>query len=356
MSDRLRLALLSPVAWRTPPRHYGPWESVVALLAGGLVERDIDVTLFATADSETTGRLVAVAPRGYEEDPTLCAKVWECLHISEVFERATEFDLIHNHFDYLPLTYSQLVNTPLVTTIHGFSSPDILPVYQKYDGRVSYVAISNADRSPALEYVGTVHHGVDLGQFTFQPRADTYLVFFGRIHPDKGAAEAIEIARRAKRRLLLAGIVQDAGYFRELIEPHLDGERVTYVGSVGPERRDSLLGGALALLHPIAFAEPFGLSVVEAMACGTPVVAYNRGSMPELIQDGVNGFLVEDVAGAVAAVGRIGRLDRRACRRHVAAHFTAERMVEDYLKIYRAVLARKRLAPPMGPHRAAGCS
>ena len=356
MSDRLRVALLSPVAWRTPPRHYGPWESVVALLASGLVEHDVDVTLFATADSETSARLVAVAPRGYEEDPTLCAKVWECLHISEVFERASEFDLIHNHFDYLPLTYSRLVSTPLLTTIHGFSSPDILPVYQKYDGWVSYVAISNADRSPALEYVGTVHHGVNLEQFTFQPRADAYLVFFGRIHPDKGAAEAIEIARRAKRRLLLAGIVQDAGYFRELVEPHLDGERVTYLGSVGPERRDSLLGGALALLHPIAFAEPFGLSVVEAMACGTPVVAYNRGSMPELIQDGVTGFLVGDVAEAVAAVGRIGSLDRRACRRHVAAHFTAERMVEDYLAIYRAVLARQRLAQRLEPQRAGECS
>ena len=356
MNDRLRVALLSPVAWRTPPRHYGPWESVVALLASGLVEHDVDVTLFATADSETSARLVAVAPRGYEEDATLCAKVWECLHISEVFERASEFDLIHNHFDYLPLTYSRLVSTPLLTTIHGFSSPDILPVYQKYDGWVSYVAISNADRSPALEYVGTVHHGVDLQQFTFQPQADAYLVFLGRIHRDKGAAEAIEIARRAKRRLLLAGIVQDAGYFRELIEPHLDGERVTYLGSVGPERRDSLLGRALALLHPIAFAEPFGLSVVEAMACGTPVVAYNRGSMPELIQDGVTGFLVGDVAEAVAAVGRIGRLDRRACRRHVAAHFTAERMVEDYLGIYRAVLARQRLAQRLEPQRAGECS
>jgi len=306
------------------------------------VERDIDVTLFATADSETRARLVAVAPRGYEEDPTLCAKVWECLHISEVFERASEFDLIHNHFDFLPLTYSQLVDTPLVTTIHGFSSADILPVYQKYDGRVSYVAISNADRSPALEYVGTVHHGIDLRHFTFRHEAGDYLLFFGRIHPDKGAAEAIEIARRTKRRLMLAGIVQDAAYFRDEIEPHLDGERVSYLGSLGSESRDRLLGGAVALLHPISFAEPFGLSVVEAMACGTPVVAYDRGSMPELIHDGVNGFLVQDVAGAAAAVGRLGRLDRGACRRHVEQNFTAARMVDEYLGIYRTVLARQR--------------
>jgi len=351
MNERLRVALISPVAWRTPPRHYGPWESVVALLASGLVEHDVDVTVFATADSETPGRLVAVAPRGYEEDPTLCAKVWECLHISEVFERATEFDLIHNHFDYLPLTYSQLVDTPVVATIHGFSSPDILPVYEKYNGRVSYVAISNADRSPTLDYVGTVHHGVDVNRFTFQPQPGAYLVFFGRIHRDKGAAEAIEIARCAKRRLLLAGIVQDAAYFREFIEPHLDGERVTYLGSVGPERRDSLLGGAVALLHPIAFAEPFGLSVVEAMACGTPVVAYNRGSMPELIQDGVTGFLVQNAVDAVDAVARVGRLDRGTCRRHVQEYFTAKRMVDEYLGIYRKVLASDRLAQRPGPHQ-----
>jgi glycosyltransferase involved in cell wall biosynthesis len=345
VQDRLRVALLSPVAWRTPPRHYGPWESIVSLLAEGLVERGVEVTLFATADSETRAHLVAVAPRGYEEDPTLCAKVWECLHVSEVFERASDFDLIHNHFDFLPLTYSRLVNTPLVTTIHGFSSPDILPVYEKYDGRVSYVAISNADRSPALDYVGTVHHGVDLRCFTFQPQPDDYLIFFGRIHPDKGAAEAIEIARRAKRRLLLAGIVQDTAYFRDQIEPHLDGERVSYLGSVGPEARNRLLGGALALLHPISFAEPFGLSVVEAMACGTPVVAYDRGSMPELIRDGVNGFLVQDVAGAVVALGRVGRLDRGACRRHVEQNFTAARMVDEYLGVYRQVLTRRRTTP-----------
>ena len=285
---------------------------------------------------------MGVAPRGYEEAPELCAKVYECLHISEVFERAGEFDVIHNHFDFLPLTYSQLVDTPLVTTIHGFSSPSILPVYEKYNGLVSYVAISNADRSSRLDYVGTVYHGIDIQRFTFRAEPDDYLVFFGRIHPDKGAAEAIEIARGANRRLIIAGIVQDAAYFHEMVEPQLDGERVTYVGSVGPERRDRLLGGALALLHPISFAEPFGLSVVEAMACGTPVVAFDRGSMPELIRDGSNGFLARDVGEAIAAVGRVPSLDRHACRQHVEQHFTSTRMVDDYLHVYQTVLARKR--------------
>jgi glycosyltransferase involved in cell wall biosynthesis len=300
------------------------------------------VTLFATADSETRGRLVSVVPRGYAEDLGLCAKVWECLHISEVFERAAEFDLIHNHFDFLPLTYSQLVKTPLITTIHGFSSPEILPVYEKYNGRTLYVAISNADRSQRLDYVGTVYHGIDLRSFTFQAESDDFLVFLGRIHPDKGAAEAIEIARRANRRLILAGVVQDAAYFRNEVQPQLDGIRVTYVGSVGPESRNRLLGGAVALLHPISFAEPFGLSVVEAMACGTPVVAFERGSMPELIRDGSTGFLVRDVGEAVAALGRVSGLDRRACRQHVEQRFTVKRMVDEYLRVYRSVLGRER--------------
>jgi glycosyltransferase involved in cell wall biosynthesis len=340
MSDRLRVALLSPVAWRTPPRHYGPWERVVSLLTEGLVERGVQVTLFATADSETRARLVSVVRRGYEEDPDVCAKVCECLHISEVFERADRFDLIHNHFDFLPLTYSRLVETPVLATIHGFSSPKILPVYEKYNGHVSYVSISDADRSPTLDYVATVHHGIDIERFTFRSEPDDYLLFFGRIHPDKGAREAIQIARHAGRRLILAGIVQDAGYFRDEVEPHLDGTRVTYVGSVGPERRDQLLGGAVALLHPISFAEPFGLSVVEAMATGTPVVAFARGSMAELIQHGSNGFLVQSVDEAVTAVQEVATLDRRVCRRHAEQNFSAARMVDDYLRVYHTVLGR----------------
>jgi glycosyltransferase involved in cell wall biosynthesis len=243
------------------------------------------------------------------------------------------------------LTYSQLVDTPMVTTIHGFSSPSIVPVYEKYDGRVSYVAISDADRSSKLSYSATIHHGIDLDRFTFRETPDEYLLFFGRIHPDKGTAEAIEIARRAGRRLVIAGIVQDAGYFREMVEPQVDGDRVTYVGSVGPAERDGLLGGAHALLHPISFAEPFGLSVVEAMACGTPVVAFSRGSMPELIRPGRDGFLVNDVTEAVAALKQVDTLSRRDCRRHVEQHFCAERMVDDYLRLYGAILDRPDRLP-----------
>jgi glycosyltransferase involved in cell wall biosynthesis len=335
----MNVAMLAPIAWRTPPHHYGPWEAVVSLLTEGLVERGVDVTLFATRDSITRANLVGVAPRGYEEDAQLLPKVWECLHISELFERGEDFHLIHNHFDFLPLTYMGMTSTPVVTTIHGFSSPRILPVYRKYNGRAFYVAISEADKSPELDYAATIHHGIDLSRFTFRPRPGSYLLFFGRIHHDKGAAECIDIARKTGLPLILAGIVQDREYFEQRVRPHLDGEQITYVGSVGPEKRDELLGGAYALLHPINFDEPFGLSVIEAMACGTPVLAVNRGSMPEVVAHGTTGYLVADAGEMAEVVPRVSRLDRGACRRWVEERFSADRMVEAYLRLYEQVLA-----------------
>ena len=334
----MKVAMLAPIAWRTPPRHYGPWEQVVSLLTEGLVARGVDVTLFATGDSVTKARLVSVCPAGYEEDRAVDAKVWEALHIAETFEHATEFDLIHNHFDFLPLAFSRLVRTPIVTTIHGFSSPRILPVYRKYNRHVRYVAISEADRSPDLTYLATVHHGIDLGAFTFCDRPEDYLLFFGRIHPDKGAREAIEIARRASRRLVMAGIIQDQDYFQREIAPAVDGQAVQYVGSVGPEGRDRLLGRAYALLHPINFAEPFGLSVVEAMACGTPTIAFPKGSMPEIVRDGETGFLVPGINAAAHAINRIGSVSRSRCRQEAERRFSSGRMVDDYLRLYTRVL------------------
>ncbi len=298
-----------------------------------------DVTLFATRDSQTAAKLVAVSEKGYEEDRTLDPKVWECLHIAEVYEQADQFDLIHNHFDFLPLSYSGLVKTPLVSTIHGFSSPDILPVYRKYNGKVYYVSISNADRSPELDYVATVYHGIELTRFTWVPKGGDYLLFFGRIHHDKGTVESIEIAKAAGKKLILAGIIQDEAYYREQVEPHIDGRDISYVGSAGPEKRNELLGGAHALLHPINFNEPFGLSVVESMACGTPVVAFGRGSMPEVIADGRTGFLVSSIEEAVGAIDRIGALDRGACRSWVEERFSVDRMVIDYIRVYEKVLA-----------------
>jgi glycosyltransferase involved in cell wall biosynthesis len=334
----MRVAMLAPIAWRTPPVHYGPWELVTSLLTEGLVARGVDVTLFATLDSQTNAILRGVSPHGYAEDPSMDGRVWEALHVSHVLARSKEFDLVHNQMDWLPLAFAEHCNAPMVTTIHGFSGAGILPAYAR--ARSHYVAISDADRSADLEYVATIHHGIDLDALPFRAVAGDSLTVFGRIHPDKGTAEAIEIARKAGRRLVICGIVQDARYFAEQVGPHIDGDAVSYLGSVGSADRAQVLGAAAALLHPISFDEPFGLSVVEAMACGTPVVAYRRGSMAEVVDAGVTGFLVDDVGEAVAAVEQAVGLDREAVRARAAARFGVDRMVDDYLRVYQAILSR----------------
>ena len=330
--------MLASIAHRVPPQSYGPWEQVASTLTEGLVARGHDVTLFATADSTTSARLIAVSPGGYEENPGMDAKVWEALHIAAVFERADQFDVISNQFDFLPLTYSRLTPTPVVTTIHGFSSERIVRVYAAYDDVAHYVAISDANRHPGLHYDATIHHGIDLDAFTVGNGGGGYLLFLGRIHPDKGAHTAIDVARRAGMPLVMAGIVQDEVYFHELVEPHIDGERVRFLGPVGPAERDRLLGGAAALLHLIAFEEPFGLSVVESLATGTPVIATPLGSLPELVRHGTTGFLVNGVDDAVAAVGAILTLDRSACRHDAETRFSDDRMVDDYEALFRRVV------------------
>lgn len=331
--------MLASIAHRTPPRGYGPWEQVASTLTEGLVALGHEVTLFATGDSITSAHLHAEAPHGYEEDAGVDAKVYEGLHNAAAFERAEDFDVLSNQFDFLPLTYSRLVTTPVVTTIHGFSSERILPVYRAYDDIGRYVAISDSDRHPDLTYEATIHHGIELDRFTFRPDPGRYLLFLGRIHPDKGTHLAIDVARRSGMPLVIAGIVQDREYFHELVEPHLGRAGVTYAGAVEPAERDALLGGALALVHLIGFAEPFGLSVVEALATGTPVVAFRLGSMPEIVRNGSTGFLVDDVSQAAAAVAEVGSLSRRVCRDDVEARFSADRMVADYAELFSRIAA-----------------
>lgn len=333
----MKIAVLAPVAWRTPPRHYGPWEQMASNLTEELLKAGIQVSLFATGDSLTAGKLDAVIPLGYEEDRNVDAKVAECLHISNVMEKADSFDVIHNHFDFLPLSYSGLINTPMITTIHGFSSEKIIPVYQKYNATTRYASISNSDRHSSLKYLATVYNGIRMEDFDFVANPADYLLFFGRIHPDKGTAEAIEIAMKTGKKLLIAGIIQDERYYIDRIEPFL-GKSVEFLGAAGPEERKELLGNAAALLHPINFDEPFGLSVAEAMACGTPVVAFNRGSMPELILDEKTGFLVSDVQEAVEAVRMLPAIKRKRCREHAIAKFSAKKMAEDYIALYQKIL------------------
>jgi len=335
----MKIAVLSPVAWRTPPRHYGPWEQIASNIAEGMVTLGGEVTLFATGDSITKGKLASICATGYEEDRSQDAKVLECLHVSNLMERADKFDIIHNHFDFLPLTYSLLIKTPIITTIHGFSSPKIVPVYKKYNATSHYVSISNADRSPELDYLATVYNGLDVNHFEFNATPDDYLLYFGRIHSDKGTAEAIEIAKKSKRRLIIAGIVQDANYYRERVEPLLN-EEIQFIGEAGPEKRNELLGMAAALLHPISFNEPFGMSVAEAMLCGTPVIAFNKGSMPELINDGQTGFLVNTVDEAVKAISDLSSIKRADCREHAEGKFSKEKMVRDYWDLYGKVLGK----------------
>jgi glycosyltransferase involved in cell wall biosynthesis len=331
----MRVALLGPVAWRTPPRHYGPWERVTGLLAEGLVARGVDVTLFATLDSVTSASLDGVCPRGYAEEPTMDGRVWEAMHVAHALARSAEFDLVHNHVDWLPLAFAGHCHAPLLTTVHGFSGAGILPAYAR--AASNYVSISDADRSPALEYVATVHHGIDFDELPFAPDGGPGLVAFGRIHPDKGTHTAIEIARLAGLPLTMCGIIQDERYFTEQVAPHIDGDRIVFLGSVGPRQRAEILGASAALLHPIAFDEPFGLSVVESMACGTPVVAYRRGSMPEVVDEGVTGFLVQTAEQASTAVARIATIDRAGCRTRARQRFGVDRMVTDYLRVYHRI-------------------
>lgn len=334
----MKIAILAPIAWRTPPRKYGPWEQVASNIAEGLVEEGIDVTLFATGDSITSGKLLSVCERPYAEDSDVDPKVAECLHISFLMEQADQFDLIHNNYDFLPLSYSRLTKTPMVTTIHGFSSSKILPVYKKYNSTSYYVSISNSDRSPELDYIATVYNGINTDEFIFRSISEDYLLFFGRIHPEKGVNESIQIAKKSKKKLIISGLIQDHQYFHDKVKPYINIDDIIYVGNSGPAERNTLLGGATALLHPISFEEPFGLSVAEAMLCGTPVIAFNRGSMKEIIVDGKTGFLVDTIDEAVDMISNIKSINRIYCREWANSKFSRQKMIEGYRAVYEEIL------------------
>lgn len=330
-----RIAVLSPVAWRTPPRQYGAWETVAGNIAEGLVARGWDVTLFATRDSVTHARLHAVVNRGYEEDQDVDPKVAETLHISEAFEHAAEFDLIHSHYDFMALAYSRLVKTPVLTTIHGFSSPRIMPVYEKYrDGY--FVSISNSDRAPRLNYLATVYNGIDLSLYPLQQSRGDSLVFLGRIHPDKGVHLAIEVARLSGLPLIIAGIIQDRSYFQQQVEPHLN-QSIRYVGPVDVPGKNTLFARARALLHLNTIPERFGLVLAEANAAGVPVIAMDLGSCREVIQHGHTGFLVDNVQQTLQALHQVASIEPTYCRQWVQERFSIATMVAAYERVYQTL-------------------
>jgi len=336
-----RIAILSPVAWRTPPRAYGAWETVASNITEGLVARGWkNVTLFATKDSITKATLAGWIEKGYEEDKSQIPSVSTCLHISKALQKADEFDLIHNNFDYLPLTYIPFIKTPMLTTIHGFSEPDILRVY--HDHKDSYfVSISDSDRDPGLPYLATVYNGIDLSNLTFREKPGDKLVHYGRIHNDKGTHLAIEAAKKSGMDLIIAGIIQDQEYFDNLIRPHINNSSIRFIGPVNPIQRDELLKEAYAVLHLNIIPERFGLVMAEAMAAGVPVIAMDLGSCREVIADKQTGYLANDVDEAVEAIGKIDLIDRKNCRKRVEENFTIDRMVENYEKVYAEIFHRE---------------
>jgi glycosyltransferase involved in cell wall biosynthesis len=343
----MRIAQVAPLFESVPPRAYGGTERVVSYLTEELVRQGHDVTLFASGDSVTRARLIAPCPRSLRLDP--CCIDQQAHHfvmLEQVFRDVSRFDIIHFHIDYLHFPLSKRLHEPHVTTLHGrLDLPDLPPLYRHY-ADLPVVSISNSQRRPLAwaNWKGTVYHGLPEGLFTFRQKPGNYLAFLGRISPEKGIAEAIEIAQRANLPLRIAAKIdsKDWKYFKEEIEGLLDHPLVEFLGEIGGSEKDEFLGSALGVLFPINWPEPFGLVMIEAMACGTPVIAFPYGSVPEVMEDGVTGYVVENIDQAVAAVRRLERIDRRRCRQTFERRFSAPRMAADYLRIYRRILETGR--------------
>jgi glycosyltransferase involved in cell wall biosynthesis len=335
----MRIAQVAPLYESVPPQCYGGTERVVSYLTEELVRLGHEVTLFATADSVTRARLHACAPCGLRLDPSCIDPLSRHILMLEAVCKAGEaFDIIHYHVDYLHFPVSRRTAVPQVTTLHGrLDLADLAPLYREF-GDMPLVSISDDQRKPLpwVRWEATVHHGVPADLYRPQEKPGDYLAFLGRISPEKRLDRAIEIARRAGMRLRVAAKVDkaDHDYFRDCIQPLLGAPHVEFIGEIGEADKQAFLGNARALLFPIDWPEPFGLVMLESLACGTPIIAYRRGSVPEVLQDGVTGFLVEDVAAAAAAVHRLSAVDRRQCRQAFEARFSATRMALDYLDVY----------------------
>ena len=348
----MRIAQVAPLFESVPPELYGGTERVVSHLTEELVRRGHDVTLFASGDSRTSARLIPVVDRATRLAGTVPGVIGAefTRELGLVFGRARDFDVIHCHVDYLAFPFDGLTRTPTVHTMHGrLDLPHLVPVYRQFR-TVPLVSISDAQRTPlealGLRWAATVYHGVPVDRYRFVPRDEGYLAFLGRISPEKQADVAIEIARRVGLPLKIAAKVDpvDREYFEKVVEPMLDDPLVEFLGEICEDDKPAFLGGARALLFPVDWPEPFGLVMIEAMACGTPVIARPCGSVPEVVVDGRTGFLADTLAELAGAVKRVDELDRAECRRHVEAQFSVSRMAEDYERVYRRLGARRRAA------------
>jgi glycosyltransferase involved in cell wall biosynthesis len=346
----MRIGILAAISWRVPPAGYGGWEQVAADLAAGLVANGHEVTVFASADSRPAGTLRSVVKHALSEDPTLAvdARAWETLHTAHAFSQAAGFDVLHNHAGAYPVCFAPLSPVAVVTTLHGSGAESDSRLIYRRHATLPYVSISNAERQlcPDLRYVATVYNGVSVDSFPYADRPDDYVLYLGRMSPDKGVHHTLEAARRAGARLILAGIVadEDRDYWESLVRPQLNSS-AEYIGPVSAEEKRPLLASARALLHLVDYEEAFGLSMVEAMACGTPVIATRRGAIPELVVEGVSGFVVGDAAAAVAALERVADVDRAHCRQY-ARRFDTAAMVAGYERVYEEVVERRSPASP----------
>ncbi len=340
----MRIAQIAPLAESVPPKLYGGTERVVSWLTEELVARGHEVTLFASGDSKTSAELVPCAPRGLRLAGVRDHTASHLVMLDEVRQRADEFDVLHFHVDLLQHVLFRDMAHKCLTTLHGrLDLPDIQPVFRVFP-EMPLVSISDSQRAPmppGLNWLATVYHGLPPSLLPFNPRGGDYLAFLGRISPEKGPDRAIEIAKRAGIPLKIAAKVDraDLSYFEERVKPLLDHPLIEFIGEINEREKRDFLGNALALLFPIDWPEPFGLVMIEAMSVGTPVIAWRRGSVPEIVADGVSGFIVNSIEAAVAAVERAPLLDRGAVRAYFEARFTASRMAKDYLDAYERLLA-----------------
>ena len=339
----MNIAQVAPLYESVPPRAYGGTERVVSYLTEALVDMGHDVTLFASGDSVTSARLVPVVKTGLRLDPHKPdALVWHTIMMDMVLKAAPTFDVIHFHTDVLQLALVGQCETACVSTPHGrLDLPDLKPLFKRF-GNHPMVSISNNQRTPIpwANWHATVHHGLPLGLYSLHPDPQDYFAFVGRISPEKRPDRAIEIARACGRPLRIAAKVDaaDLPYFESTIEPLLDDPLITFVGEIGEQGKNDFIGNARALLMPIDWPEPFGLVMIEAMACGTPVIAYPNGSVPEIVDEGLTGFIVDNQAQAIAAAKNIDRIDRRRCRQVFEQRFSARVMARHYLDVYRSLV------------------